>query len=140
MYYVHSTPVISSLIVSPLMPARPLLRLLFLGLILPLGLTACGNTDAQQQRLAEQVSVSEFQYARIPDGARIVTGRLHNDSSQRLENVQLRIAFYDADNRHVASISVVVQDVAPESEKAFREPVPADVEAEGARVQSVLVL
>ena len=109
-------------------------------LLLALALTACGNDDAQQQRLAEQVSVTEFQYARIPDGTRIVTGRLLNDSSQRLDNVQLRIAFYDADNRHITSISVVVQDVAPESEKAFREPVPADIEAEGARVQSVLAL
>jgi hypothetical protein len=108
--------------------------------LLAIGLSACGPSDAQQQHLAEQVTVSEFQYARIPDGSRIVTGTLHNDSRERLDNVQLRVALYDADNRRISTVSVVVQDVAPESEKAFREPVPTDVDAEGARVQSILVL
>lgn len=115
-------------------------RTVLLSLILALGLSACGPSDAQQRRLAEQVTVSEFQYARIPDGTRIVTGTLHNESRERLDNVQLRIAFYDADNRRISSVSVVVQDVAPESNKAFRKPVSTDADAEGARVQSILVL
>jgi hypothetical protein len=117
-----------------------MVRALLASLLLTLVLSACGDTDARQHQLAEQVTVSEFAYARIADGTRIVTGTLHNDSARNLDNVQLRIALYDAHNRRVSSIRVVVQDVPSHGDRPFRHPVPTDVDAEGARVQSVLVL
>lgn len=117
-----------------------MIRFALLGLILALGITACGDSDARQQQVADQVTVDEFKYARLPDGTRIVTGTLHNGSSKHLNNVQLRIALYDAQNRRVSSVRVVVQDVASGADKAFREPLPVEVNAQSARLQSLMVL
>jgi len=115
-------------------------RSFLLGLVLIVGIAACGDSDARQQQVADQVTVDEFKYARLPDGTRIVTGTLHNGSSKHLNNVQLRIALYDAQNRRVSSVRVVVQDVASGGDKAFREPLPIEVNAESARVQSLMIL
>lgn len=116
------------------------MRVVFLLLMLLAGLTAaCGSDEAPADSEAE-VSVEDFRYTRLPGGGRIVTGRLRNPTDAPIQNAQIRIALYDADNQLVETMSVTMQDIPPGTAKAFREPVSADESVLRARVRGVLVM
>lgn len=100
---------------------------------------ACGAEDPDAEASSE-VTVEDFRYARLPGGGRIVTGRLRNPTADPIQNAQIRIALYDADNRLVSTMSVTMRDIPAGGEKAFREPVLADESVLRARVRGVLVM
>ncbi len=116
------------------------LRLIVLTVLL-LATQACGGNYGEEGRDPEaRVEVEDFQYVRLPGGARIVMGKLHNRSAEPISTAQLRVALYDEDNRRVGTMSIVVRHVGPGERKPFRQVVDADEDVRGARVRSVLVL
>ena len=114
-------------------------KLLIIALLL---LTAAcgGNTDETVADPEEAVEVLDFRYVKLPGGARIVTGKLHNRTAEPIRNAQIQIALYDRDNLLVTTMNVLVQDVGPDEYKPFREAVDAGDNVQGARVRGVLLL
>jgi hypothetical protein len=87
-----------------------------------------------------EVQVEDVQYSLLPGGARIVTGTLFNPTDDPINNAQIQISLYDANNVRVSTMSVTIQDVSPGARKSFREPINTDLDVRGASVKSVLVL
>ena len=116
------------------------LRLIVLTVLL-LATQACGGDAGEEGKHAKgRVEVEDFRYVRLPGGARIVMGKLHNRSAETISTAQLRIHLYDADNLLVTTMNVVVRHIGPGEHKPFRQMVDADENVRGARVRSVLVL
>lgn len=111
-------------------------------ILLPLlFVAACGGAaDEADTDTNPRVDVEDFQFARLPGGARIVTGKLHNLSAESIRNAQIQISLYDADNRLVSTLSIIVRNVEPGELKPFRQAIDADDNVRGARVRSVLLL
>ncbi len=101
---------------------------------------AAGCAPAEEAQPPEEVSVEDVRYARLPGGARIVTGTLYNPTPDPIRNAQIQIALYDQNNRRVGSMNVLLKDISPGERKSFREPVESDEDVRGASVRSVLVL
>jgi hypothetical protein len=108
---------------------------LTLAVVLPLLLTACADEASDPQ-----LQVEDFQYQMLPGGARIISGKLLNNGETTVSNAQLQVSLFDADNRRVSSMIILVQDVEPGAAKSFREPIDSDLDIRGARVRSVLVM
>ena len=116
------------------------LRLIVLTVLL-LATQACGRDSGEGGKDVEgRVEVEDFRYIRLPGGARIVMGKLHNRSAETISTAQLRIHLYDADNLLVTTMNVVVRHIGPGEHKPFRQMVDADEDVRGARVRSVLLL
>ena len=98
-------------------------------------LAACGG-DADVP--AERVRVEDFRYTLREGGLREVTGRLINVSPEEID-AQLQIALYDAGNQRIGTLTVVVEDVPPDSARHFRKVLDVAEDVQGARVRSVLI-
>jgi len=88
----------------------------------------------------EPLSVNDLQLSIHPGGARILTCRLLNKSNDPVSVVQVQITLFDADNRPVSGMSVVLHDIPAGDEISFREPIDSDEDVRGARVKKILVL
>jgi hypothetical protein len=99
------------------------------------------EADSTQQA-ARKVRVEEFQYSLLPGGARVLTGKLYNETDDPIRNAQIQVSLFDEANRRISSISILVHDSPPRDFRTFREAVDVDNEdlVSGARVRSVLVL
>lgn len=83
--------------------------------------------------------VEDLSYELRPGGARIVTGKVYNPTDEAIDNVQIQLSLFGADNELVGSMHIVVKDIGAGERVPFREPVDSD-EAEAARVKSILVM
>ncbi len=101
-------------------------------------LSAC-NTEAPEQE-DDHVQVEDVKYSLLPGGARIVTGTLFNPSGATVKGAQIQISLFDGNNIKVSSMSITVMEVLPGERKPFRQPVDTDLDIQGAKVRSVLVL
>ena len=108
------------------------LSLLLLGL-LPLG------SGCQESRSSSSVHVADFRYVKLPDGDREFVGTIVNNGSARYSVVQVDVALYDANGQRTGVQQIEVDDVPPESTRAFRERVRADTSIQRARVDDVWV-
>ena len=111
-----------------------------LGLVLALTVpfttgTGCGTAGGDPQ-----LRVEDLELKRHPSGARILTGRLTNDSGRSVSGAQIQITLFDGKNRRVDGMFAVVRDIPSNGSVDFREPVQSDFDVRGARVRSVLVL
>ncbi len=118
------------------------MRYFVLLMVVPmLWMAACGSADDASERAAlDSLRVEDFHYAKLPGGARIITGRLHNPSGAPIKNAQIQISLFDRDNRFIETMHVLVKDVPPVASKPFRQAVDGDAAIQRARVRSVLVL
>ena len=98
----------------------------------------CETDSAEQERV--EVQVEDVKYSLLPGGARIVTGMLFNPSANTVKGAQIQISLFDANNIRVSSMSITVTDVPPGERKPFRQPIDTDLDIQGAKVRSVLVL
>ena len=94
-----------------------------LRVILPilLLLVAAGCGGEAEEVVEDPVEVLDFRYVMLPGGARVVTGKLHNRTTETISSAQIQIALYDQDNRFVTTMSVVVRDIDPDEHKPFRQ-------------------
>lgn len=109
--------------------------LLGLGLLL---LAACGGPDAAEEVEDARVRIEDVRYNQLPGNVRVVSGKVRNTSSEEFD-AQVQVALYDADNQLVTTMSLLVQDVPPDSTRAFRKVLDLKEDVQGARVRSVLV-
>lgn len=105
-------------------------------LVLPLLLLAACADEAPET----QLQVEDFQYQMLPGGARIISGKVLNNGAATISNAQLQVSLFDADNRRISSMIILVQDLEPGASKSFREPIDSDLDIRGARVRSILVM
>lgn len=114
-------------------------------------LSACGGSspssddaasaDTSDTQTDEQpVRIEDFRLVEGPNGERQVMGTLQNTTAEAIENAQVQISLYDANNVRIDSMSVNVSDIPAEGETEFRQSLDTDAEVAGARVQSVLVM
>ena len=99
--------------------------------------SACSDETKSESAPLE---VLDLQLRVHPGGARILTGRLVNRSSDPVSVAQIQITLFDADNRPVSGMSVVLHNIPPGDGISFREPVNSDKDVQGARVKNILVL
>ncbi|MFK7843819.1 MAG: FxLYD domain-containing protein [Rhodothermales bacterium] len=115
------------------------MRYLAIGsLLVLLFFSACQSDTAEQQAL--NVQVEDVKYTLLPGGARIVTGTLFNPSEDPVKGAQIQISLFDRNNIKVSSMNITVKDVPPGERKPFRQPIDTDLDIQGAKVRSVLVL
>ncbi len=113
------------------------MRKVLLGfLILMLG--ACGGPAPETD--APHVQVEAFTYKLLPGGARVLSGTLYNPTPEPIHHAQIQVSLYDADNRRISTMMIVVDEVAAEGRKRFRKTIDSDLDIRSARVRSILVL
>jgi len=95
----------------------------------------CGTPES-----APTPTVEDLTYRRLPSGARIITGSVHNPSDEHVQNVQVQVSLFDASNARVGTMSILVQDIAAGESVTFREPVDSDFDVQAARVRSIIVM
>jgi Protein of unknown function (DUF3426) len=93
---------------------------------------------------APKIDVSDLEVVDLelnshPGGARILTGSLFNHSGMNLTVAQIQITLFDADNRAVSSMSVVLHDISANTTQSFRQAVDSDLDVSGARVRQILI-
>ncbi len=113
------------------------MRKILLGFLL-FALSACGGPDTNAG--APNVRVEAFTYKRLPGGTRVLSGTLYNPTPEPVRHAQIQVSLFDADNRRISTMMIVVDDVAPERRKRFRRVLDSDLDVRGARVRSILVL
>jgi hypothetical protein len=111
------------------------MRFLLFSLLIPT-LTACGGAGTD----APNVQIEAFHFKRLPGGARVLSGTLYNPTPEPVHHAQIQVSLFDADNRRISTMMIVVDEVAPGGRKRFRRTIDSDLDVRGARVRSILVL
>ena len=93
-----------------------------------------GTTDSK-----ERVRVSNVTYQELSGGARILKGELENLSTERISVAQIDVSLYDASNRRVESMKVLVRDIEVGAKVSFREPVRSSFDIRGAKARAVFL-
>ena len=99
-------------------------------------IVGCGSSTTDSQK---RVKVQNVSYMLHPGGARILTGEVKNLSSEDISIAQVEISLFDADNRKVESLNVVVRDILAGGIVSFREAVNSDFDIRGARARAVFI-
>lgn len=108
---------------------------LVLGLILLLS-AGCTDDGTFSQ---EGIRVTGVTLEERPGGARILRGTVQNRSDRELSIVQIQFSLYDADNRRVDAMGVVVRSIPAGGEASFREAVQSDFDIRGVKPRAVLI-
>ncbi|GIV58147.1 MAG: hypothetical protein KatS3mg042_1060 [Rhodothermaceae bacterium] len=109
---------------------------LLLAALLP---AACGGRGDAEAGAEPTVHVEDFEYLLLPGEVRVLTGRVVNPTDEPIAHAQLQVSLFDADNRRIGSMIIVVDDIPARGEQAFREVIDSDEDIRGARVRSILV-
>ncbi len=111
---------------------------------------ACGGPSSSGDAASAEVSAAQdeerpvqiegFRLVETANGDRQVMGTLQNRTAEAIENAQVQISLYDANNVRIDSMSVTVRDIPAEGEAEFKQSLDTDKPVAGARVRSVLVM
>lgn len=110
--------------------------------ILPVALAALmvfSGCSGEESTATAALGVSELKLQYHPGDARILTGVLDNPRDERVTVAQIQVTLFDADNRGIAEMSVVVHDIPAHGSQSFREPVDSDLDVQGARVKQIIL-
>lgn len=106
-------------------------------------MTGCESRDSASDAMAQlddvdaQVNVEGFEYQRLPNGDRVLSGRLVNPTSRHVQNAQVQVSLYDEYNQAVGNVMILVTDIGADSEQSFRHTLDRD-DISGARVRAIL--
>ncbi len=100
---------------------------------------AAPDTAAAQAGDSVDVEIEEFTYSRLPDGTRVLTGKLRNTSDKAYSRAQVVVSLYGPDNQRVGTANIDVQDIGVGESTPFRHPLDVEADVRGARVRNVLV-
>ena len=117
------------------MPFKTVLFTLFL---ISVSLAGCSKGSATTDE-TNRVRVKNVAYKEWRGGARILTGELENLTDILIPVAQIDISLFDANNRRVESLMILVRDIGPRASVSFREPVRSEFDIRGARVRAVFV-
>ena len=101
-------------------------------------LAGCGPEGERLER--ENVTVSDVRLVELESGARVVSGVIHNRNASEMAGLQIQISLFDADNRRVDTMPVLIQDLKAGERRRFREEVDSDHDIRGVRPRSLLFL
>lgn len=112
-------------------------------LLVPFGCTsspdsAASSTDSTST--AQSLQVEDFSYQRLPEGTRVVSGALYNPTGTTVTTAQLQVSLFDASNRRISSMNILVQDIPAGERVRFSQPLDTDLDVQAARVRRVLLL
>jgi len=85
------------------------------------------------------VDVQNVEYRQLPGGARILTGDVVNQTDAAVTIVQIEFSLFDADNRKVDTLMMVVRDIEPRGVQSFREPIVSDADVRAARARRAFI-
>lgn len=86
------------------------------------------------------LQVDELRLTKLPSGAKIISGSVHNGSTDDVSGVLVQISLFDDDNNLLSSMTIGVQDVEAGGDTRFREPVDTDLNVHRARVKKIVQL
>jgi hypothetical protein len=115
----------------------------FFGTLMPaillaaIALASWGCTEGQTDSL---LLVEGLRLTKLPSGAKIISGSVHNGSDVDVAGVLVQISLFDSDNHLLSSMTVGVEDVAAGGDSRFREPVDTDLNVHRARVKKIVSL
>ncbi|RMF52075.1 MAG: hypothetical protein D6746_17085 [Bacteroidetes bacterium] len=112
---------------------------LLLAALLPAACGGRGDAEAPEAGPEPTVHVADFTFQQLPGDVRVLTGRVVNPTDTPIAHAQLQVSLFDADNRRIGSMIIVVDDIPARGEQAFREVIDSDEDIRGARVRSILV-
>jgi hypothetical protein len=113
--------------------------LLFVRTVLVLVIVALVGCSADASLVQDGIRVTDVTLEERPGGARILRGQVENRSDKDLSIVQIQFSLYDADNRGVDHMGIVVRDIPAGGQVAFREAIQSDFDVRGVRPRSVLI-
>jgi len=109
-----------------------------LAIVLSVFSIGCGSQQGTTDE-GQRVRVTNVTYQLVQGGARILKGDLENLSQERIAVAQIDVSLFDANNRRVESMMVLVRNIEPGQSVAFREPVRSKLDIRGARARAVFV-
>lgn len=102
-------------------------------------LVRCSSSDeSDAQSVMNQLEVEEVRYLEMPDGKRFLTGHVYNPTGRAIRDVQVQVGLYDARNRRLDQMNILVERLPAGQRVSFREPVQSEADARGARVNSLV--
>jgi len=121
------------------MPSR---RICIAAVFVLAAVNACGGEHedgADPGPDSTHVTVEQFEYVRMEDGNRLLTGVLYNPTASEVDHAQIQVSLYDAANQRVDSMIIPVRDISAGERKKFSQAVDSPHDVRGARPRSVLV-
>lgn len=115
-------------------------RLLRAAVVAALALTPAINGGCGGAEGGPGLEVEDLRLTRLPAGARIISGSVHNRSSDDVSGVLVQISLFDDDNNLLTSITIGVEEVEAGGDRKFREPVDSDLDVTRARVKKIVTL
>ena len=101
---------------------------------------AASDSTAATRADSARVGMTGFKYTQLPDGTRIFTGTLQNNTDEPIDAAQVQISLLDESNRRLSTVNIEVYDVPAGGAKEFRQPLDSDNQnIKGARVRSVFL-
>jgi hypothetical protein len=95
----------------------------------------CGGAEG-----SAELEIDDLRLTKLPGGARIISGSVHNRSSDNVSGVLVQISLFDDDNNLLSSMTIGVEEVEAGGDRKFREPVDSDLDVTRARVKKIVTL
>ena len=86
------------------------------------------------------LQIDDLRLTRLPSGAKIISGSVHNSSTDDVSGVLVQISLFDDDNNLLSSMTIGVEGVEAGGNTRFREPVDSDLDVSRARVKKIVPL
>ena len=112
----------------------------FLQVIVLAAIVCCmapGCTQSEDQSLLQ---VEDLRLTKLPSGAKILSGLVHNGTTAEVSGVLLQISLFDDQNNLLSSVTIGVNEIAAGGDQRFREPIDSDLDVQRARVKKVVAL
>ena len=107
--------------------------LLILGLVV---ITSIGCTDDTPK--GPPAEVLDFTFKRLPGGAKILSGTLHNPGHRYLRNAVIQISLFNNQNERLETLNITITHVEAGDQKSFREPLQSKEAVTRAKVRRIL--
>lgn len=109
-------------------------RLAFLILLILAG-SGCQGSDEQSK-----LQVEDLHLTKLPSGAKIISGLVHNGSTVDVSGVLVQISLFDEQNNLLTSVTIGVENIAAGADQRFREPIDSELDVQRARVKKLVPL
>ncbi|HEY5564547.1 MAG TPA: FxLYD domain-containing protein [Rhodothermia bacterium] len=95
----------------------------------------CGGAEG-----SAGLEIDDLRLTKLPGGARIISGSVHNRSGVHVSGVLVQISLFDDHNNLLTSMTIGVEGVKAGGDREFREAVDSDLDVTRARVKKIVTL